>query len=151
KDRPRSMWPYRDWVIRAFNNDMPFDQFTIEQIAGDMLPNATPDQIIATGFNRNTMLNEEGGIDPLEYRFYSMVDRVHVTATTWLGLTMACAQCHTHKFDPIQHRDYYRFMAFLNNSDEPVVPVPDDGVAAKRRAAEQQIEAQEAALIDTFP
>jgi hypothetical protein len=151
KDRPRSMWPYRDWVIKAFNTDMPFDEFTIEQIAGDMLPRATTDQIIATGFHRNTMLNEEGGIDPLEYRFYSMVDRVHVTATTWLGLTMACAQCHTHKYDPIQHSEYYSFMALLNNADEPTVPVPSRRIAQKREAFEKKIASLESTLSDRFP
>src|SRR5439155_4534859 len=119
KDRVRSIWPYRDWVINALNADMPFDQFTIEQIAGDMLPNATVEQRIATGFHRNTMLNEEGGIDPLEFRFHAMTDRVATTATTWLGLTMGCAQCHTHKYDPITQREYYGTMAFLNNADEP--------------------------------
>ena len=91
KDRTRSIWPYRDWVIQALNADMPFDEFTIEQLAGDMLPHATPQQKIATGFHRNTMLNEEGGIDPLEYRYYAMVDRVATTGTAWLGLTVACA------------------------------------------------------------
>ena len=91
KDRPRSIWPYRDWVIRALNADMPFDQFGIEQLAGDMLHNATPDQRIATGFHRNTMLNEEGGNDPQEFRYYSLIDRVNVTGTVWLGLTVGCA------------------------------------------------------------
>ena len=108
KDRARSIWPYRDWVIRALNADMPFDQFTIEQLAGDMLPDAGVSQKIATGFHRNTMLNEEGGIDPLEFRFYAMTDRVATTGTVWLGLTLGCAQCHTHKFDPIPHREYYQ-------------------------------------------
>jgi len=119
KDRPRSIWPWRDWVIRALNADRPFDQFTVEQLAGDLLPNATEDQLIATGFHRNTMLNEEGGIDPLEFRFHAMTDRVSTTGTTWLGLTLSCAQCHTHKSDPIQHREYYQMMAFLNNTEEP--------------------------------
>ncbi len=100
KDRPRSIWPYRDWVINALNADKPFDQFTIEQLAGDLLPKATMDQIVATGFHRNTMLNEEGGIDPLEFRYYAMVDRVSTTGTAWLGLTVGCAQCHTHKYRP---------------------------------------------------
>jgi mono/diheme cytochrome c family protein len=151
KDRPRSIWAWRDWVINALNADQPFDQFTLEQLAGDMLPNATRDQIVATGFHRNTMINEEGGIDPLEYRFYAMVDRVHVTSTAWLGLTMACAQCHTHKYDPIQQTEYYRFMAFLNNASEPVFPVTETGIAAKRSEIQAQIAALEAALPDQFP
>ena len=111
KDRVRSIWPYRDWVIKALNADMPFDQFTIRQLAGDMLPNATQEDRIATGFHRNTMLNEEGGIDPLEFRFYAMVDRVSTTGTAWLGLTIGCAQCHTHKYDPITHTEYYGLLA----------------------------------------
>ncbi|MFY8052219.1 MAG: DUF1549 domain-containing protein, partial [Armatimonadaceae bacterium] len=119
KDRPRTIWPWREYVINAFNKDKSFQSFTIEQLAGDMLPNATDEQRIATGFHRNTMLNEEGGIDPNEYRFLSVVDRVATTGTSWLGLTVACAQCHTHKFDPITHTDYYRMFAYLNNADEP--------------------------------
>lgn len=151
KDRPRSMWPWRDWVINALNADMPFNEFTIEQLAGDLLANPTPAQIIATGFNRNSMLNEEGGIDPLEYRFYAMVDRVHVTSTTWLGLTMACAQCHTHKYDPIQHAEYYRFMACLDNTIEPTCKIIDPNIAAGRQKIQQQINALEAALPEKFP
>jgi hypothetical protein len=116
KDRRRSMWPYRDWVINALNADMPFDEFTTEQIAGDLLPNATPQQQIATGFNRNTMLNEEGGVDPEEYRYYANVDRVDTTATVWLGTTLRCAQCHNHKYDPFTQRDYYSFMAYFNSA-----------------------------------
>ncbi len=119
KDRDRSIWPYRDWVIKSINDDMPFDQFTIEQLAGDMLPSPTPDQLIATGFHRNTMLNEEGGIDPLEFRYHAMTDRMTTTGTTWLGLTLGCAQCHTHKYDPITHPEYFSMMAYLNNADEP--------------------------------
>ncbi len=125
KDRPRSIWPYRDWVIRALNADLPFDQFTIAQIAGDLLPQPTTDQLVATGFHRNTMLNEEGGIDPLEFRFNAMTDRVGTTGATWLGLTLQCCQCHTHKYDPILQRDYYGIMAFLNNADEPDLEIPD--------------------------
>jgi hypothetical protein len=151
KDRPRTIWPWRDWVIKALNADMPFDQFTVEQIAGDMLPNPSTDQLIATGLHRNTMLNEEGGIDPLEYRFYSVVDRVHVTATAWLGLTMACAQCHTHKYDPISHTDYYRFLACMNNADEPMMDIPDAGITAKRKKIQAEIEKLEAELPDKFP
>ena len=134
KDRDRNMWPFRDWVIRAINTGMPFDQFTIEQLAGDMLPNATPQQRIATGFHRNTMLNEEGGIDPLEFRFHAMTDRVATTGTTWLGLTTGCAQCHTHKYDPITHRQYYEFMAFMNNTDEPEMDIPDAAVDQRHQA-----------------
>jgi hypothetical protein len=119
KDRNREIWPYRDWVIRALNADMPFDQFTIKQIAGDMLAEPMTDDLIATGFHRNTMLNEEGGIDPLEFRYHAMVDRVATTGTTWMGLTTGCAQCHTHKFDPLLHKEYFQLMAFLDNADEP--------------------------------
>ncbi|MEE2886835.1 MAG: PSD1 and planctomycete cytochrome C domain-containing protein [Planctomycetota bacterium] len=133
KDRNRSIWPYRDWVIRALNADMPYDQFTIEQIAGDMLNEPTPDQLIATGFHRNTMLNEEGGIDPLEYRYHAMTDRVATTGTVFLGLTTGCAQCHTHKFDPITHTEYFQLMAFLNNADEPDFLIP----AAANQGARQ--------------
>ncbi len=151
KDRPRSIWPYRDWVINALNADMPFDRFTIEQLAGDLLPGATQGQKIATGFHRNTMLNEEGGIDPLEFRFYAVVDRVAVTGTTWLGLTVGCAQCHTHKFDPIPQREYYQFMAFLNNADEPVLPVHRPDITRQRQEIEKKIAALVADLPNRFP
>jgi hypothetical protein len=151
KDRPRSVWPYRDWVIRALNADLPFDRFTIEQIAGDMLPGATAEQRVATGFHRNTMLNEEGGIDPLEFRFHAMTDRVNTTGTVWLGLTVGCCQCHTHKYDPIPHREYYALMAFLNNADEPEMDVPSPDLAARRAAIEKQIAAIEADLPNRFP
>jgi mono/diheme cytochrome c family protein len=117
KDGPRSMWPYRDWVVRAFNADLPFDQFTVEQIAGDMLPGATAEQKVATGFHANSMLNKEGGVDPDEARFEVLVDRVNTTASVWLGSTVGCAQCHNHKYDPISAKDYYRLMAFFDNID----------------------------------
>lgn len=139
KDRPRSIWPWRDWVIDALNHDMPFDQFTIKQIAGDMLPGATVEDRIATGFHRNTMKNEEGGIDPQEYRFYSMVDRVSVTGQTWLGLTVQCAQCHTHKYDPITHTDYYSLMALMNNADEPEMEIPSADITSRRAEIEKKI------------
>ncbi|MEZ6129073.1 MAG: PSD1 and planctomycete cytochrome C domain-containing protein [Planctomycetaceae bacterium] len=131
KDRERSIWPWRDWVVNAINSGMPFDRFTIEQLAGDMLPDATIEQKIATGFHRNTMLNEEGGIDPLEFRFHAMTDRVATTGTTWLGLTLGCCQCHTHKYDPISHTEYYQVMAFLNNADEPSLELADADIDAK--------------------
>ncbi|MCE9564556.1 MAG: PSD1 and planctomycete cytochrome C domain-containing protein [Planctomycetes bacterium] len=151
KDRRRSVWPYRDWVIKSLNDDMPFDQFTIEQLAGDLLPNATLSQRTATGFHRNTMLNEEGGIDPLEFRYYAMVDRIATTGTTWLGLTTGCAQCHTHKFDPITHTEYFKLFAFLNNADEPELAVPTPEQAKKRAELQQRIEEMEAKLLDRLP
>jgi hypothetical protein len=151
KDRPRSIWPYRDWVIQALNTDLPFDQFTVDQVAGDLLPGATPSQKIATGFHRNTMLNEEGGIDPLEFRFYAMTDRVATTATVWLGLTLGCAQCHTHKFDPITQRDYYQFMALLNNADEPEMTITSSHSAERRREIETRIAKLTDDLPDRFP
>ncbi|MEM9826828.1 MAG: PSD1 and planctomycete cytochrome C domain-containing protein [Planctomycetota bacterium] len=139
KDRDRTIWPYRDWVIRAIGSDMPFDQFTIQQLAGDMLPGATLANRIATGFHRNTMLNEEGGIDPLEFRYHAMADRVATTGTTWLGLTLGCAQCHTHKYDPITHDDYFGIMAMLNNADEPEIPIDGSESATEiwRRGLDQ--------------
>ncbi len=118
QDGNRHQWPWRDWVIDAYNNNMPFDQFTIEQVAGDLLENPTQDQLIATAFNRNHMLNGEGGAIKEEQRINIVIDRVDTTATTWLGLTMACAQCHTHKYDPITHEEYFQFFAFFNNVDE---------------------------------
>jgi hypothetical protein len=151
KDRERSIWPYRDWVIDALNRDMPFDRFTIEQIAGDLLPGATLSQKVATGFHRNTMTNEEGGIDVEEFRFASVVDRVGTTGTVWLGLTVQCAQCHTHKFDPITHRDYYRFFALLNNVDEPELTVPDPAIEAKRAAVAAEVAALERGRAEAFP
>ncbi len=151
KDRQRSMWPWRDWVIRALNADMPFDQFTIEQLAGDMLPTPTEDQLVATGFHRNTMLNEEGGIDPLEFRFRAMTDRVATTGTTWLALTTGCAQCHTHKYDPIQHTEYYQLMAFLNNADEPYHYLPSGESAEQRKQKEAEADRLEASLPNLWP
>lgn len=114
KDNSRSIWPYRDWIINAFNKNMPFDQFTIEQLAGDLLPNATRDQIVATGFHRNTMQNLEGGVDDGEAQYAIISDRVNTTATVWMGSTLACARCHDHKFDEISHKDYFSFYAFFN-------------------------------------
>lgn len=115
-DRRRMMWKYRDWVIQAFNKDMGFDQFTIEQLAGDMLPNASIDQQIATGFHRNTMYNEEGGVDKDESHFEVMVDRVNTTGTVWLATSIGCTQCHNHKYDPFTQKEYYQLMAFFNNT-----------------------------------
>lgn len=120
-DAPRSMWPYRDWVIRALNSDLSFDQFTLHQLAGDLLQSGSPpeqlDQLIATGFHRNTQVNHEGGVDPEQFRIESVIDRVNTTATVWLGVTLGCAQCHDHKFDPFTMGDYYRFLAYFNSCE----------------------------------
>ena len=153
KDDRRSAWPYRDWVINAFNKNMPFDEFTIEQIAGDLLPNATLDQKIATGFHRNTMVNTEGGTDDEEFRVAAIVDRVNTTMTVWMGTTSACTQCHNHKFDPFKQKEFYQLFAFFNGTEdhgrgnEPELPLPtpeqtariktlQDGAAALKKAAD---------------
>jgi len=132
-DRPRTAWPFRDWVIRAFNEDMPFDQFTIKQLAGDLLPDASVDDLIATNFHRQTQANAEGGTDDEEFRVTAVMDRVATTWETWQGLTMGCVQCHSHPYDPIQHEEYYTSLAFFNNARDwdldqhfPVIPVPKD-------------------------
>jgi Protein of unknown function (DUF1553)/Protein of unknown function (DUF1549)/Planctomycete cytochrome C len=151
KDLPRSIWPYRDWVINAFNRDMPFDQFTIEQLAGDLLPLPTLDQRIATGFLRNSMLNQEGGVDPEQFRVEGIIDRVDTIGKAFLGLTIACAQCHTHKFDPIEHREYYQFYAFLNSDDEPEIEVPDEKILNKRAEVEAAIAKIDDELIAKTP
>jgi len=117
-DAERTNWPWRDWVVDAFNRNLPFDQFTIEQFAGDLMPDATPDQILATCFHRNHMTNGEGGRDPEESRIDYVIDRINTTGTVWLGLTLGCTQCHTHKFDPVSHEDYYRLFAYFNSIDE---------------------------------
>ncbi len=117
-DSAREMWPWRDWVIDAFNRNMPYDQFTVDQIAGDLLPHATQPQIIATGFNRNHMINFEGGAIPEEYQNEYIVDRIEATSTTWLGITLGCARCHDHKYDPLTQKDFYSFGAFFNGIAE---------------------------------
>jgi hypothetical protein len=151
KDKTRHVWFYRDWVINAFNRDLPYNQFVIEQVAGDLLPGATQDQIVATGYLRNSMVNEEGGVDPEQFRMEAMFDRVEAIGKGVLGLTVQCAQCHSHKFDPISHEEYYRLFAYLNNDDEPtrVVYDPDElkTVAELRR----KITETEAAIQHTNP
>ncbi|MGI9474690.1 MAG: PSD1 and planctomycete cytochrome C domain-containing protein [Rubripirellula sp.] len=117
-DNARTMWPYRDWVVRAINDDMPFDQFTLEQLAGDLLPKPTLSQLTATGFHRNTLINEEGGTDDEQFRVESVIDRTNTTGTVWLALTVGCAQCHNHKFDPISQEDYYGLFAFFNSTQD---------------------------------
>ena len=164
-DGPRFMWRWRDWVIDAFNRNMPFDQFTIEQLAGDLLPGATLDQKIATGFNRNHRGNAEGGIIPEEYAVEYVVDRVDTTATVWLGLTLACARCHNHKFDPITQEEFYQLFAFFNNVPEkgraikygnspPLIKAPTrgqqaDSSQASSSRAEAQLELECARLLES--
>jgi mono/diheme cytochrome c family protein len=123
-DGPRSIWPWRDWVIRALNANLPFDRFTVEQLAGDLLPQPSRDQLVATGFHRNTPFNEEGGTNPEQFRVERTVDRTNTTGAVWLGLTVGCAQCHDHKFDPISQQEYYCLYAFFNPADEPALPLP---------------------------
>ena len=136
KDLPRTMWRWRDWVIGAFNADMPFDQFTVEQLAGDLLPNATDSQILATAFHRNTPTNDEGGTDDEEFRQIAVKDRVDTTGQVWMGLTLGCAKCHTHKYDPISQKDYYRFYALFNQTED--ADRYDDGPTRAIGTVEQQ-------------
>lgn len=145
-DGGRTIWKYRDWVINALNSDMPFDQFAIEQIAGDMLPKATVDQIIATGFHRNTLRNEEGGTDQEQFRVEAVVDRVSTTGSVFLGLTVGCARCHDHKYDPISQREFYQLFALLNNADEPSYPVPTNQQAKEEPALKAEIAQMEKRL-----
>ena len=131
---------YRDWVINSFNRDLPFDQFTVEQLAGDLLPGSTPEQRIATGFHRMTLSNLEDGVDRVEDECKAKVDRVATTATAWLGLTVGCAECHTHKYDPITQREFYQLYAFFNAAEELDVPIPNESERARHA---QQLKAWE--------
>ncbi len=146
KDAPRSVWFYRDWVINAFNHNLPYDQFVIDQIAGDMLPNATQDQIVATGFLRNSMLNEEGGVDPEQFRMEAMFDRMEAIGKGILGVTIQCAQCHNHKFDPIRQEEYYKIFAFLNDTHEANVTVYTPEQQMKRADIYRRTQELEASL-----
>jgi hypothetical protein len=134
-DNPRTIWKYRDWVIDAINRNMPFDQFTVEQLAGDLLPNATPEQILATAFHRNTLTNDEGGTSDEEFRAAAVVDRVNTTLQVWMGLTMACAQCHDHKYDPIRQEEYFRTYAIFNQTED--ADRPDDSPRLSHATPEQ--------------
>ncbi|MFM7245463.1 MAG: PSD1 and planctomycete cytochrome C domain-containing protein [Planctomycetaceae bacterium] len=141
KDPTRPIWPWRDWVIRAFNDDMPFDRFTIRQLAGDLLPEATTDDLLATAFHRNTQTNTEGGTDDEEYRVAAVIDRVNTTWTAWQATTFGCVQCHDHPYDPFAHDDYYRFLAYFDgtrdcdlNDEFPTLPVPADRAERDRVA-----------------
>ncbi|HEV3386245.1 MAG TPA: DUF1549 and DUF1553 domain-containing protein, partial [Gemmata sp.] len=157
-DPPRTIWKYRDYVIQAFNVNMPFDRFTIEQFAGDLLPNPTTDQIVATAFHRNTMTNNEGGTSDEEFRNVAVVDRVNTTFTVWMGTSIACAQCHTHKYDPILQKEFFQIFAFLNNtadsdkSDEsPTLPFWTEEQLAKKMDLEKQIAELETKIKDKKP
>ena len=158
-DSYRQMWPWRDWVIGAFNRNLPFDQFVIEQIAGDLIPNATRDQKMASGFNRNHMINFEGGAIADEYQVEYVVDRVEATSSAFMGLTMGCARCHTHKYDPITHKEFYQFFAFFNSVPErgldgrlgnaaPVLPLPSHAQQARLDELDAAIEARTDALAE---
>lgn len=145
-DGARSIWPYRDWVVAALNADQPFDEFTRDQLAGDLLPNPTTEQLVATGFHRNTLANEEGGTDDEQFRTENIVDRVSTTGAVWMGLTIGCCQCHDHKFDPLTQRDFYRLFAIFNNTAdnndadglEPklLLPNPEQAAALQRLTAD---------------
>src|SRR5687767_9479357 len=158
-DSHRVAWPWRDWVIGAFNRNMPFDRFVLEQLAGDLLPDATREQRIASGFNRNHMINFEGGAIAEEYQVEYVVDRVEATSSTFMGLTMGCARCHTHKYDPITHKDFYRFYAFFNNVPEqgldgrtgnavPLLPLPNAAQEAQLNELDAAIKTHERAIAD---
>ena len=147
-DRLRSMWPYRDWVITALNDDMPFDQFTIEQLAGDMLPGAGRSQLVASGFHRNTPHQYEGGSDPEQYRVERVKNRVDTTGTVWLGLTVTCAQCHTHKYDPLSQREYYQLFAFFNSASETQKALPSESQSRELVKLDGEIAECEAQLAE---
>jgi mono/diheme cytochrome c family protein len=153
-DAPRSIWPWRDWVTKAFNEDKPFNEFVIEQLAGDLLADAEPSSPatrltslrVATGFHRNTQINEEGGIDPEQFRIESVIDRVNTTGTALLGLTVGCAQCHDHKFDPISQREYFQLYAFFNQQDEPSLEAGSPEQFAAREVVRERVKPLRAAL-----
>ncbi len=147
KDSPRPYaYLYRDWVIEAINRDLPFDQFTIEQLAGDLLPDATMEQKIATGFHRQTLINKEGGVDQEEFRNKAVVDRVDTTGAVWLGLTVGCAECHSHKYDPITQREFYQLFAFFNNAEDADLPAPTPAELASYQAAKEKWDAEQERL-----
>jgi len=151
KDKLRLVWAYRDWVVSAFNRDLPYDRFIVEQLAGDLLPGATQDQRVATGFLRNSMINEEGGIDPEQFRMEAMFDRMDAIGKGVLGLTIQCAQCHNHKFDPLTQQEYYRLFAFLNNCHEANIAVYTPPEQMKRADIFRQIKDLEADLQHRHP
>ncbi len=146
KDKRRQVWAYRDWVVDAFNKNLPYDQFVIDQIAGDELPHPTQEQVVATGFLRNSMTNEEGGIDPEQFRMEAMFDRMDAIGKSILGVTIQCAQCHNHKFDPLKQEEYYRMFAFLNDSNEASMVVYSPAELMKKADIFRQIREIEGTL-----
>jgi mono/diheme cytochrome c family protein len=151
KDRTRPWaWRYRQWVIEAFNRDLPFDEFTIEQLAGDLLPRRNQDMLVATGFNRNTLTNREGGTDPEQFRDEQVLDRAATLGTVWLGLTVGCAQCHDHKYDPISQKEFYQVAAFFNTEDEVDVPAPLPGEVGSWMAARPEYERKRTELLAEY-
>ncbi|QDV68827.1 Planctomycete cytochrome C [Rosistilla carotiformis] len=151
KDAPRQMWFYRDWVVDALNRNMPYDDFIVQQIAGDLIPDATQANLVATGFLRNSMVNEEGGADPEQFRMEGMFDRMDAIGKSVLGLTTQCAQCHTHKYDPLTHEGYYRMFAFLNNTYDAIIPVYTPEEQQRIDSIEAEIAAIETELKDSMP
>ena len=151
KDKPRFVWNYRDWVVRSLNADMPYNQFLVEQLAGDLLQNPTQDQLIATGFLRNSMLNEEGGVDPEQFRMEAMFDRMDAIGKSVLGLTIQCAQCHNHKYDPITQEEYYQMFAFINNSHEHTAVVYSPKEELQQVGIRYQIGKMESSLKQKMP
>jgi hypothetical protein len=151
KDKPRTVWFYRDWVINAFNRDLPYDDFIIEQLAGDLLPTPTQDQIVATGFLRNSMLNEEGGIDPEQFRMEAMFDRMDAVGKSILGMTIQCSQCHNHKYDPLTQKEYYQLFAYLNNVEEAVPVVYPADQLRQVNSLQRKIRRIEAGLKKKHP
>ncbi len=143
-------WRYRQWVIEAFNRDMPFDEFTIEQLAGDLLPNATVEQKVATGFLRNTLTNREAGVNRAEAHFEQIVNRTNTVSTVWLGLTVGCAQCHNHKFDPIKQKDYYQLFAFFNRAEENDIDAPLPGQLGPYLAARPEYDKKRQQILDQY-
>jgi mono/diheme cytochrome c family protein len=151
KDRTRPWaWRYRQWVIEALNRDLPFDEFTIQQLAGDLLPRRDQEMLVATGFNRNTLTNREGGTDPEQFRQEQVVDRAATLGTVWLGLTVGCAQCHNHKFDPIQQKEFYQIAAFFDSEDEVDVPAPLPGEIGPWLAARPEYERKRRELLAQY-
>jgi hypothetical protein len=151
KDKPRFVWAYRDWVIGALNRDLPYDQFVIDQIAGDLVPNPSQDQLVATGFLRNSMVNEEGGIDPEQFRMEAMFDRLDAIGKSVLGLTVQCCQCHNHKYDPITQEEYYKLFAFLNDTHEANIAVYPPDQLQERANILRQIASIETDLKHQMP